>query len=163
MVFPYPQFNSLGRFSVGLEDTFKRLFDFQEQACKTLTNWPPYNIRKAEDNKYVIEMAVAGFDKQDIDITLDGDKLIVASNIQTEETSGSDKDYLYHGIAKRAFARQFTLADNIVINNASLVNGMLKIWLEAITEAKKLRKIDIQTEENNSSGPQFLQEDDLNV
>ena len=144
------------RFAIGFDRIFDHLMERNNDLFKTVSNYPPYNIKKTADNKYVIELAVAGFDKQDIEITLEDDTLVINSNLKTEETEG-DGCYLFHGIAKRNFKRAFSLADNIVINNASLTNGLLRIWLESIIpEYKKPRKIDIVDENNN---PEFLQED----
>lgn len=122
-----------------LAGTLKQVSDMM--ANTAMTNFPPYNIKKVEDNKYVIEMAVAGFGKQDIEITLEKNKLHVKGNTKTD---ADDAGYLFKGIADRGFTRQFTLADNIVIDNAELMNGMLKIWLDhMIPEEQKPKKIDI--------------------
>jgi molecular chaperone IbpA len=106
-----------------------------------MTNFPPYNIKKAKENKYVIEMAVAGFGKQDIEITLEKNKLIIKGNTKADADESS---YVFKGIADRGFTRHFTLADNVVIDNAQLLNGMLKVWLDhVIPESQKPKKIDI--------------------
>lgn len=125
---------------------FDSLFDQMERMSSMKTpNWPPYNIRKTEDNKYVIEMAVAGFGKNDIEVTLDDDKLVIKGNIQK---SAEDTNFLYKGIAERAFEQTFTVADQIVIKDATLLNGMLKIWYEFITPAKnKPKQIAVKSEE----------------
>jgi molecular chaperone IbpA len=84
-------------------------------------------------------MAVAGFGKQNLDIELKDDTLTITGKHEAE-----DKDYIYQGIANRAFTRQFTLADTVVVKNAELVNGLLRIALERyIPEEKKAKKIDI--------------------
>jgi molecular chaperone IbpA len=133
---------------------FDRFFVGSDKIAKTLkanADWlannvsqtfPPFNLKKTEDNKYVIEMAVAGFAKQDIEITLENNKLVIKGNAQAD--SEPKDNYLHMGIAGRAFTRQFTLADNVVIHNAHLMNGMLKVWLEnIIPEDKKPKKIEI--------------------
>lgn len=123
-----------------LHRTLKQTADFI--ANTAVTNYPPYNIRKTADNKYVIEMAVAGFGKQDIEMTLEQNRLVIKGQTGTDT---EDKNYLYKGIADRGFARQFTLSDNVIIDNAQLINGMLKVWLEhIIPESQKPKKIDIQ-------------------
>jgi molecular chaperone IbpA len=125
--------------AIGFEDVLKKLTDFGESLPKIPT-YPPYNIRKVDENKYVIEMAVAGFGKQDIELTLENGVLSITGNI----TSDGNQDYIFKGIADRAFTRKFTLADNIEVRNADLINGMLKIWLDRfIPEEKKPKKIDI--------------------
>ena len=132
-----------------LHRTLKQTADFI--ANTAVTNYPPYNIRKIEDNKYVIEMAVAGFGKQDIEMTLEQNRLVIKGQTFSDT---EDKNYIFKGIADRGFSRQFNLADNIVIDNAQLVNGMLKVWLEhVIPEAQKPKKIEIQesTEETKKT------------
>lgn len=105
--------------------------------------YPPFNLKKTDENKYVIEMAVAGFGKQDIEITLDDNKLVVRGNASAD-SKDPKTEYLHMGIAGRPFTRQFTLADHVEINNAELINGMLKVWLEhVIPEDKKPRKIEV--------------------
>jgi molecular chaperone IbpA len=84
-------------------------------------------------------MAVAGFGKTDLDIELKDGTLTVSGSHDAD-----DKDYIYQGIANRAFTRKFTLADTVVVKNAELVNGLLKIALERfVPEEKKAKKIDI--------------------
>jgi len=123
-------------FGVGLESIFNRL----DAMSGHNTNYPPYNIRKTGDNTYVIEIAVAGFGKQEIDITLEDNKLIVSGN-----TKDDSDNFLFKGIANRAFTRTFALDDQIEIQDAALINGMLKIALERIIpEHKKPKKIEVK-------------------
>jgi molecular chaperone IbpA len=139
--------------TVGFEPILKRLAEITEAMPKVPT-YPPYNIKKVDENKYVIEMAVAGFGKQDLELELQDGTLTVKGNITAD-----DSEYLYKGIAERAFTRQFTLADTVEIKNADLINGMLKIWLERfIPEEKKPKKINIGEAETESSTKQFLSE-----
>lgn len=134
------------RYFVGADKLVKSLQDNAEWlANNAAASYPPFNLKKVEDNKYVIEMAVAGFAKQDIELTLEDNKLVIKGN--TASNNDEATAYLHKGIADRAFTRQFTLADNVEINNANLINGMLKIWLEhVIPESKKPKKIDIADE-----------------
>lgn len=126
--------------TIGFEPIIKKLAEMTESMPKIPT-YPPYNIRQVDENKYVIEMAVAGFGKQDIELELQDGKLTVKGSVTTD-----DGDYLYKGIADRAFTRHFTLADTVEVKNADLINGMLKIWLERfIPEHKKPKKIPINT------------------
>jgi molecular chaperone IbpA len=122
-----------------------------------IPTYPPYNIKKVDENKYVIEMAVAGFGKQDLELELQDGTLTIKGNVSSE-----DADYIYKGIAERAFTRQFTLADTVEVKNADLINGMLKIWLERfIPEEKKPKKIsigDTETAHNGEPTKQFLSE-----
>lgn len=127
--------------TVGFEPIIKKLVEMTETLPK-ISTYPPYNIKKIDENKYVIEMAVAGFGKQDIELELEDGKLTVKGSITSDAG-----DYLYKGIADRAFTRQFTLADTVEVKNADLINGMLKIWLERfIPENKKPKKIPINAD-----------------
>jgi molecular chaperone IbpA len=127
---------------VGFDPFFAEINRMTDEAWKKVPNWPPYNIRKLDDNHYSIEMAVAGFGKTDIDITTKENELVIKGNVTADETAMDT--FIHKGIAERAFERSFTLADSIVVKNASLVNGMLRVWLEQIIpEEKKPRKVDI--------------------
>lgn len=110
------------------------------------TGYPPYNIEKIGDNNYRITMAVAGFSDNDIDINTQEDMLIVRGRTLNDNEVDSEREFLHRGIAERAFERQFSLADNVKVVGASLVNGILDIDLEReIPESKKPRKITIST------------------
>lgn len=123
-------------FTVGFDKTFDTLRTLAENGAKAV-GYPPYNIKKIEDDKYVIEMAVAGFSQADIEVTLEGNKLSISGDIKnaTEESN-----YLYQGIANRGFNRTFTLGDKIEIKDAEIVNGMLRIWLENMVKAQDMVK-----------------------
>jgi len=123
--------NTLDPFTIGFGDTLETFRKTAEQAHKSGLSYPPYNIKQIKDNKYVIEMAVAGFGKSDIEITMEGKKLVIKGSAKDE-----DGEYLYKGIANRGFNREFTLADKVEIKDAELVNGMLKVWLENMVKAQ---------------------------
>jgi molecular chaperone IbpA len=126
---------------VGFEDQFNRLSKIHDDITKNIPNYPPYNIKKTGDNNYTIELAVAGFAKQDIEIEFADDKLIVKGNTSDDTNS----DYLFKGIAGRNFTRTFALNDQIEIKGAELFNGMLQIALERIIpEHKKPKKIEVK-------------------
>ena len=147
------------KFFVGFDEQFNRLAKIHDDVTKNIPNYPPYNIRKTGDNTYVIEIAVAGFGKQEIDITFEDNKLIVAGN-----TKDDGDNFLFRGIANRAFTRTFALDDQIEIQDAALINGMLKIALERIIpEHKKPKKIEVKDAESKTkkSSKQFLTEDDM--
>jgi molecular chaperone IbpA len=135
----------LDKFFVGYDRVFDRLREFHDEATKNIPNYPPYNIKKTEENKYVIEMAVAGFGKQDIEIETEGDKLIIKGNAQadTEETA----DTLYQGLALRPFTRAFTLNDQVEVQNAEMINGLLKVTLERLIPESQRKKIEIQSKD----------------
>jgi molecular chaperone IbpA len=126
--------------TVGFEDTVKQLDSIARSTAKSF-GYPPYNIVKVDENKYVIEVAVAGFSKQDLTVELKENSLVISGNLSTNAPS---ENYLYKGIADRAFTRTFNIADTVEIQNTYLMNGMLKVFLEnVIPEHKKPRKFDI--------------------
>jgi molecular chaperone IbpA len=141
------QFNT----TVGFEPLLKKIAEIAESVPSV---YPPYNVRKTGENTYVIEMAVAGFGQHDIELTMQDGILTVTGSTKSDES----KEYLYKGIADRAFTRKFTIADSVEIRNADLINGMLKIWLERfIPEEKKAKTIPINGEDTTSK-PEFLAE-----
>lgn len=114
------------------------------------TNYPPYNLIKTGENTYLIELAVAGFKEDDFDIELQDGILTIRGEVGTSEL---EHDYIHKGIAARSFERKFNLADTIVIEGASLQQGMLAISLyNEIPEEKKPIKIQV------NSNPQLLTE-----
>lgn len=145
-------FSDLAKFDKFFVGSDKFLAKVQETAnllanTAAASGYPPFNLKKTDDNVYVIEMAVAGFGKQDIELTLEDNKLKISGHttVDTLTEDGIDQTFLHKGISDRPFNRTFTLADNVVVNNAQMVNGLLKIWLEhIIPEDKKPRKIDIE-------------------
>jgi molecular chaperone IbpA len=147
------------KFFVGFDDQFNRLAKLHDDVTKNIPNYPPYNIKKTGDNTYVIEMAVAGFAKQDIEIEFADDKLLVKGT-----TKEDNSDYLFKGIAGRNFTRTFALNDQIEIKGAEMFNGMLQIALEKIIpEHKKPKKIEVKDAEdltiNTKTEKQLLTED----
>jgi molecular chaperone IbpA len=140
-------FGDLAKFDkyfVGYDGILKRFQEASETLAKSIPNYPPYNIVKVDDNKYVIEMAVAGFGKQNLDVTIQDGSLIIHGYANVDDTAFDDHNYLYKGIADRNFTRKFSIADTVEIKNAQLLNGMLQIWLEnIIPDSKKPKKIDI--------------------
>ena len=134
----FDNFNQLTPYAVGFDRIFNDLARYTENTV-TSTGFPPYNIRKDGDSNYVIEMALAGFGKEDLEVeTSNGTLTIRSTKENTEELMA------YQGIAYRKFERKFTIADDVVVNSASLENGMLNINLERIVpEEKKPRLITI--------------------
>lgn len=152
-----PGFKDMDRFLVGFDEQFNRLSKFHEDLTKNVPNYPPYNIKKVDDNKYVIEIAVAGFSRSEIEIEFADDKLIVKGNASEDNEA---LEWLHKGIATRNFTRTFVLNDQVEIQNASLVNGMLQIALERlIPEHKKPKKIEVTEKPSKKSKPQLLTED----
>ena len=131
---PLFDFKKLDPFTVGYDKFFNDLEDLAKTASKNLPSYPPYNIKAVGKDKFVIEMAVAGFAKSDIEVTLDGNKLVVSGSAK-EDTLEEGETFFHKGIAARNFTRTFKLADKIEIEDAELVNGMLKIWLQNLVQA----------------------------
>ena len=149
----FAQLPNMDRYFVGADRVMKKLADIADQSVQVASKYPPYNIKKIDEDRYVIEMAVAGFGKNELDIELADSKLKISGNVKSEDTS----EYLFKGIAERGFSREFTLADNVEVKSSSLVNGMLKIWLEAfVPEDKKPKKINI--EDNDTAGSESTAE-----
>ncbi len=155
-----PDFKDVGKFFVGFDDQFNRLAKIHEDMSKNIPNYPPYNIKKTGDNTYVIEVALAGFSKQDIEIELNDGKVLIKGNIHSDE---AEDNFLFKGIANRAFTRSFALDDQIEIQNAEMFNGMLKVFLERIIpEHKKPKKIEVKDTSEakpKKTKPQLLTED----
>ena len=136
----FDNFNQLTPYAVGFDRVFDDLARYMDNTVQS-TGFPPYNIRKDGDYGYVIEMALAGFSKKDIEVEVADGTLSVRS---VKENVDDDAD-LYRGIAYRKFNRKFTLADDVVVNDVSLQNGMLNIDLErVIPEEKKPRLITVK-------------------
>ena len=132
--------NDLRPFSVGFDDLFDHFNNQLE--IKQTSSYPPYNINRIDDLNYQIEMALAGFSKNDIEIKYADNQLTIKS-IENEDKD--EKETLHRGISKRKFSRTFTLAEDIKVNGAVLKDGMLLIELEKIVpEEKKPRTIDIK-------------------
>ena len=132
-------FNKLTPYAVGFDRVFDNLNRYVDNN-RNSTGFPPYNIRKEGDYNYVIEMALAGFGKDDIEVEISEQTLSVRSDKKDE-----DAENLYRGISYRKFDRRFTLSEDIVVNGAKLENGMLTIDLERIVpEEKKPRLIEVK-------------------
>jgi len=128
-------YNHMTPYAVGSDRTFDRLFDYVTHQAES-TGYPPYNIQKTEDYKFEIEMALAGFDKKDIEIEV-AEGVLTVKSLKDKDTGATDDYTLYKGISQRNFTRKFTLADDIVVKGAELKNGMLTINLERIVPEEK--------------------------
>ena len=127
-------------YSIGFDNLFDRLFDMDLESS---SSYPPYNISKVDDNNYIIEMALAGFNKDDIEIELADSELTVRS--KKREDSNKGVNLIHQGISHRSFNRKFTLSEEILVKNAEMKNGMLIIKLEKfIPENKKPKLISIK-------------------
>ena len=141
----FDNFNQLTPYAVGFDRVFDQLNRYVDNNA-TSTGFPPYNIRKEGDYNYVIEMALAGFGKEDIEVEVAVSSLSVRSRKKPlNEDVASNEDTVYRGISYRKFDRKFTLAEDVVVNNAKLENGMLILELERVVpEAKKPRLVEVK-------------------
>jgi len=141
-------FSPLYRSTVG----FDRLFNLLDNRNlgDQAQSYPPYNIERTGDNTYRITMAVAGFDEKELSIEFQAHSLTVKGE-KSDDEAGAETEYLYRGIAKRAFERRFQLADHVEVETASLKNGLLHIDLvRNIPEALKPRRISIAADASYS-------------
>lgn len=135
---PFEYYKELDRFMVGGGNMWDRL---TQAHATNVSGFPPYNTRKVGDNKYLVELAVSGFGKEDIDITVEDNKLTIKGSVERSE---NDAAYLYKGIATRNFTRSFVLDEYLEVVGAEMVNGMLKVSIERIVPPEKQpRKIAI--------------------
>ena len=134
-------FNQLRPHTIGYDNIFDHFSDMFESSGLQ-SNYPPYDIIKHSDTKYDIQVALAGYSKDDIDIEVKENTLSIKSVKKDED----DKvEVLHRGIAKRYFERHFTIADDVKVNSAEHRNGLLKVSLERIIpEHKKTRTITIK-------------------
>ena len=122
---------------VGFDSLFDRLNEHYQ--LHTPTNFPPYNIRKLEENKWQVEVALAGYDRKDIEVkTIEG-KLVVAT-VENEKTT-EDPELVHRGISQRKFSRTWSMADDAVVNEAKMVDGMLYVKIERVVPDEKKPKL----------------------
>ena len=138
-------FNQLRPLSVGFDDVFNHFESMFDSDFRLPTvNYPPYNIVKTGTNKYDIEVALAGFGKKDIDVSVENGVLTIESKVE-EKDKDEDGNTIYKGISKRYFKRSFTIADDVEVKGAELKDGLLKVSMEKIVpESKKLKQIEIK-------------------
>ena len=150
-------FNQLRPLSVGFDDVFDHFESmFDGPTLSIGSNYPPYNIVKTGKHTYDVEVALAGFNKKDIDVTSENGVLTIESKVKSvmndsiglkddEDKPREDEHMIHKGISKRYFKKSFTIADDVEIKGAELKDGMLRVSMEKIVpEAKKLKTIDIK-------------------
>jgi len=136
-------FNQLRPLSVGFDDVFNHFESMFDYDTVNVSNYPPYNIVKTGDNKYDVEVALAGFNKKDINVSVENGMLTIES--KEDKTKDKDGEVIHKGISKRYFKKSFTISDDVEVKGAELKDGMLRVSMEKIIpEAKKLRTIDIK-------------------
>ena len=139
-------FNNLRPLTVGFDDMFDHFEHMMDDSFfgRSVANFPPYNIVKTGDNTYDVELALAGFNKKDIEIEYKENVLTVKSKKQ-EETKDEDGNVIHRGISKRMFSKSFTIANDVEVKGAELKDGLLKVSMERIIpEHKKAKLIDIK-------------------
>ena len=139
-------FNNLRPLTVGFDDMFDHFEHMMDDSFfrGTMGNFPPYNIVKTGDNTYDIELALAGFNKKDIEVEYKENILTVKSKKQ-EETKDEDGNIIHRGISKRMFQKSFTIANDVEVKGAELKDGLLRVSMERIIpEHKKAKLIDIK-------------------
>lgn len=132
--------NDFDRFFVGYDKIAEKIAGIVDQSAKLSQNYPPFNIKKINETKYCLEIAVAGFNIEDITVESADGKLIITGS-KTEDTA----EYVWKGISNKGFTREFTVADNMKIQGAEFLNGVLAVTLETISSDSKKKKIEIKT------------------
>ena len=126
------------RHTVGFDNIFSLMDKFLDDSTTGLSSYPPYNIYKSEDgSKYSIELAVAGFTEKDVEVKYADNTLSIVGNKEEKESDS----FLHRGIANRSFTRTFSIADDVVIKEGSLKDGILSISLERIIPEEKKERI----------------------
>ena len=136
------------KFGVGFDSMLNQITsDFFTESFQGTLNFPPYNIIKTDETSYDIEMAVAGFSEEDLDIDYANNVLTISSKDSEPFKDSKEPEYVHKGIAVRKFTKKFTLADDVIVDNASMKNGMLRISMSKIVpEGKEKRSIKIISE-----------------
>ena len=140
-------FNSLKPFSIGFDDMFDQFENMLGNGGLNMqSNYPPYNIKKTGKDKYSIEVALAGFNKKDVEVEFEDNLLTVRTKqVNKSEDKNENGEIIHKGISQRHFARSFTIADDVKVNGAELKDGLLTIACERIVpEYKKKKLIEIK-------------------
>jgi molecular chaperone IbpA len=146
-------FNTLRPFSIGFDDMFDQFENMLGNGGLTMqSNYPPYNIRKTGKDNYAIEVALAGFNKNDVEVEFEDNLLTVKTkqiNVSENEKQSKRKiengEIIHKGISQRQFARSFTIAEDVKVNDAELKDGLLTISCERVVpEYKKKKLIEIR-------------------
>ena len=137
-------FNKLRPVSVGFDSVFDHFESMFNESPSLHTNYPPYDIVKTDEHSYVIELAVAGFSKKDIAVTVENGVLTVESDREGNAES-SGQEIIHRGISKRYFKKSFSISDDVEIRGAELKDGLLRISMEKIIpESRKRKEISIK-------------------
>ena len=137
-------FNKLRPVSVGFDSVFDHFESLFNESPSLHTNYPPYDILKTDEHSYVIELAVAGFSKKDIKVTVENGVLTVESDREGNSESNG-QEIIHRGISKRYFKKSFSISDDVEIRGAELKDGLLRISMEKIIpESRKRKEISIK-------------------
>ena len=137
----YTNWEPFKPFSIGFDNLFNDFDRMLTFNSSSINHYPPYNIRKLNDTDYVIELAVAGFGKKDIEVKSVENRLSIKSVDKKEEVLDKDEKIIHQGISKRSFTRNFTIADDVVVKGANLKDGLLSVSLEKIIPEEKQPKV----------------------
>ena len=137
----YTNWEPFKPFSIGFDNLFNDFDRMLSFNSASINHYPPYNIRKLNDTDYIIELAVAGFGKKDIEVKSVENTLTIKSVDKKQEVLDKDESVLHQGISKRSFTRSFTIADDVVVKGAGLKDGLLSVNLEKIIPDEKKPKI----------------------
>jgi molecular chaperone IbpA len=119
--------------SIGMDEWFKRF----DSTFETHTNYPPYNLIKESSVDFRLEIALAGYKREDIEVTTEWNKLF----IEAKKVSDTDDEYMHQGLAKRAFTRSWTLSDDVEVKDVSFENGLLTIKLNRVIPEHQKKKV----------------------
>ena len=137
-------FNKLRPVSVGFDSVFDHFESMFNESPSLHTNYPPYDILKTDEHSYIIELAVAGFPKKDLAVTVENGVLTVESDREGNAES-SGQEIIHRGISKRYFKKSFSISDDVEIRGAELKDGLLRISMEKIIpESRKRKEISIK-------------------
>jgi molecular chaperone IbpA len=134
-------FNSLRPFSIGFDDMFDQFESMLDNRGLVQNNYPPYNIRKAGKDKYAIELAIAGFNKNDVEIEYEDKFLTVKTKKIDKTVEKNGNEIIHRGISQRSFSKSFTIADDVKVISADLKDGLLTITCEKIVPEHKKKKL----------------------
>ena len=138
MNLPTGVFDPFRNMTVGFDNIFDQLSTLSRYETP---NYPPYNIKKIDKENYQLEMALAGFSKEDIDVEVKESILTISGKTSEKD----DDNFVHRGIAQRAFKRQWTLAEHLEVDNAELIDGILLVQMKLnLPEEKKPKTIKIK-------------------
>ena len=148
-------FDAVSTYSVGYDDLFNRMLSYGQVAPQ----YPPYNVVKESDTKWRVEMALAGWSRDEIEISTETNVLCVKSKSEKD----SEDEFIHRGVAKRAFSRSFNISDDVEVGDVTYKDGLLAIRLTKIVPEKQKRKVYEIGGCHNVMGLLYLQSKDAYV